>query len=162
MRGPEGVVDIHVGQRGQGLGEPLVVLLLAGVKAEIFEQKHVAGLHLAYQHLGLRPDTIFRKADFLPEQSLEAARDRCQAHARIHLPLGPVQVGAQDHTGAFVHRVIDGGEGASDAGIVRDVTALIQRDVEVRTNDDTLSLEGQVFDGDFVQMHGRRRRRSVA
>src|SRR5207247_5055996 len=87
---------------------------------------------------------------------LEAARDRCQAQARVHFPLGTPQVGAQDYPRAFVHRVVDGREGTPDAGIVRDVAALVQRYVEVRADDDALSPKRQVLDGDFVQMHAER------
>src|SRR5207245_969751 len=86
----------------------------------------------------------------------ETARDGGQAQARVHLPFGAPQMGAQDHPRAFVHRVVDGREGTPDAGIVRDVAALVQRYVEVRADDDALAPKRQVLDGDFVQMHAER------
>ena len=151
--GPEGVVDVDVGQRGQRLRELVVVLLLAEMEPEVLQQEHVTRLHPVHQHLGLRADAVLREEDFFAQQALEAARDRRQTQARVHFPVGAPQVGAQDHPRAFVHRVVDGREGASDAGIVRDMAALIQRHVEVRADDDALSPERQVLDGDFVQMH---------
>ena len=49
VRGPEGVVDVHVGQRGQLRGQLGVVLGLPRLEADVLEQQHVAGVR------GLRP-----------------------------------------------------------------------------------------------------------
>ena len=42
MRGTEGIVDINIAKRGELLGKGIVIFLLFGMKAKIFEQQHIA------------------------------------------------------------------------------------------------------------------------
>ncbi len=55
MGGAEGVVDVDVGQRGQGLGEGWIVGFFFGVVAEVFKQQHLAGLKLAGHFVATSP-----------------------------------------------------------------------------------------------------------
>ncbi len=48
MRRGEGIVAVDVADRRQPPREPLVVLLLAGVEAQVLEQKHIARRHLRH------------------------------------------------------------------------------------------------------------------
>ena len=50
VRGAEGVVGVHVAQRGHPARERLVVLLLALVEAAVLEQHDLAGLHVDAVH----------------------------------------------------------------------------------------------------------------
>jgi len=47
MGGAEGVVDVDVGQRGEGLGEGRIVGFFFGVVTQVFKQQYLAGLELA-------------------------------------------------------------------------------------------------------------------
>src|SRR5437867_3239371 len=84
--------------------------------------------------ISLRADAVRCEGALFAQEALEPARDRRQAQARVHFALVTPQMGAQDHPRTFVHCIVDGRKGAPDAGIVRDMAALIQRHVEVRTD----------------------------
>ncbi len=60
VTGAEGVVDVHVAERGEFGGELGVVLLLARVEADVFEQQHVAGLQRRDRGRHVRPDDVAR------------------------------------------------------------------------------------------------------
>ncbi len=61
VRRAEGVVDVEVAERGELFGEPVVVLLLLLVEAQVFEQQHVAVIQLRDCRLGLLADTVVRE-----------------------------------------------------------------------------------------------------
>ena len=79
VRGSKRVVDKHVSQRGQGLREAVVVFFFAGMKSEVFEQEHIAILHLGNQLFDGRPYAIRSEEDFFPEQSPQTFGDRSEA-----------------------------------------------------------------------------------
>ncbi len=67
MRRAEGVVDIEVAEARQLCCESVVVLLLLGVKAQVFEQQHAAVLQRFNPFFRLRPDAIRRKVHGLAQ-----------------------------------------------------------------------------------------------
>ena len=58
MGGPERVVDVDVGVRGERLGEARVVLLLLGVEAEVLEEDRLAGPHPLDRVLGADAERV--------------------------------------------------------------------------------------------------------
>ena len=65
------------------------------------------------------------------EQLLQARHDRVEAELVLGAVLGAAQVGRQQHLGAVVDEVLEGGDRGADAGVVGDLEVLVERDVEV-------------------------------
>src|SRR5438477_628064 len=59
---------------------------------------------------------------------------RPQAQLRIRLALGPAQVRSQNHPRLVLQRIFDGGQRFANAGVVGDLPALIQGDVEIHAD----------------------------
>jgi hypothetical protein len=55
----------------------------------------------------------------------------------------------EDHAGAGVHQVAEGGDGGGDAGVVGDGAVGVQRDVVVHAHQH--ALPGKGFGGEVVQ-----------
>ena len=81
MGGAEGVIDVHVGHRGQLLGELVLGLaelrvVLGGlvlddlffVEPQVLQQQDIAGLEGLGLRLGVRPDAVVGEDDLLAEQ----------------------------------------------------------------------------------------------
>ena len=103
MRRAEGVVHVHVAQRGQLFRKLGVVLLFLRMETQVFEQQHFAGRR---QHrLHCRSDAVRRHRHGLCQQLRQTRRDRPQAHFRIRLSFGTAEVARQDHAGALFERV---------------------------------------------------------
>jgi hypothetical protein len=62
-------------------------------------------------------------------------------------------VRTEDHLGAVVDGSIDGRQGRANAGIVGDLVRIVQRDVKVGSDDDTLVSQYDVVDRLFTQSH---------
>ena len=78
MRCREGVIDIGVAELSQGLGEFRVVRLLALVKAQVFEQRDVAGLQPIHHSLRLGSDAVGGEVHCL---AADRAAQRCDQRA---------------------------------------------------------------------------------
>jgi hypothetical protein len=160
--GAEGVVDIEVAVGGQGGGEVGVVLLFAGVEADVLQQGHAAVLH-GVDHLGGgRADAVAGEGHLLLQQLAQRLGDEGQAHLRHDLALGAVEVGQQDDLGALCRQVVDGRQGRAQAGVVGDLAA-VDRHVEVHP--DQGALAGEIGGVEGAEGHGRppeaRKRRRV-
>ncbi len=99
MGGPERVVDVDVGVRGERRREGRVVLLLLGVEAEVLEQQDLARAE-ALDGV-LRPDAerVARDRHVAAEQLGQPLADRPQAEAVLDLAVRPTQVAGQDDPG---------------------------------------------------------------
>ena len=146
VRGPEGVVDIHVAQRGQLLRERGIVLLFLGVVAQVLQQQHFAGLG---QHgFDFRTDAIRRHRHRLFQKSREALGARGQAHLRIRLALGTAEMARQDQRGAVVERVLDAGQRRLDALVAGNLFAAGgEGNVEIDPHEDAFVTQIQVANG---------------
>ncbi len=124
--GAEGVVDVDVGQRGEGLRERRIVGLFFGVVAQILKQQHLAGFELARHLAGHFADAVRRKGDvdgfaqLLVEQLAQADDHRAQRVLGIRLALGAAQMRGEDDLGLVAQGVDDGGQRGHDAGVVGD------------------------------------------
>lgn len=169
MRGAEGVVDVHVAERGQALAElldgalvgldlvtvgVLAAALLLGVEAQVLEE-HDAAVGGAVDGLlrGLA-DAVVGEGDLLAVQELlELSRDGLEGVFGVGLAVGAAQVGHQDDSlGAILDGVLDGGEGADDALVVGDlgVGLLVEGHVEVDADEDPLVLKVDIGDGELA------------
>ncbi len=138
--GREGVVDVHIAELGQLGGEGGVVLLLAGVEAQVLQQQHAAVGQLGYG-LGRRiADAVGSEGHRRAQHLGQGFDHRLQAHGRHDLALGPVEVGQQHHLGALAAQGLDGGDDGAQAGVVADA-AILHRHVEVDADQNALARQ---------------------
>ena len=74
---------------------------------------------------------------------------RPQAQLRIRLALGPAQVRSQNHPRLVLQGIFDGGQGFANAGVVGDLPALIQGNVEIHADEHAFVGEGKIGDREF-------------
>ena len=156
MRGAEGVVDIDVCQRGQSLGKGRIVGFLFGMKAQVFQQQHLAGFKLSSHFAGDFADAIGRKghvhilAQFLIEQLAQPFYHRAQRILGIRLALGAAQVRGQNHLGLAAQGVDDGRQRGHNARVVGDCRAVFgERDVEIDADEEPLVGQFDVANGEL-------------
>ena len=152
MGGPEGVVDVDVGEPGELLAEGVVVGFLFVVVAEVFEEGDLSVLKFGGGFFGDFADAIIDEFDRDTDQGGERGHDGGKALLRVALALGTAEVGAEEDARALLDEVFDGGDGFLDALVVGDdldAILFLERDVVIDADEDALALEGEVADGDF-------------
>src|SRR5215831_9231617 len=103
------------------------------METKIFEQHHVAGLHLGNETLHAMANTI-----------------RCQNEFRIELALRTTEVRTENGFSPIVDDAVDGGQGRTDTSIVGNLERIVERDIEIGADNDPLAREGQIVNGLFV------------
>ena len=151
MAGAEGVVDEDVDVLGQLSGEGVVVVRLGLGEADVLEDERLALPELLLEPVDLGPDDVGGLGHLVGDELGEAGRGRLEAHLRVHLALGPAEVGGDDELRPVAEEVRDRREGGPDARVVPDLSLFGQGDVEVHPEKDPLALDVQIFDGS----HGR-------
>ena len=96
MGGPERVVDVDVGVRGEGRGEGRVVLLFLGVEAEVLEQQHLARPEALDRVLGADPERVAGDRHVPAQELGQDLPDRPQPEAVLDLAVRPAEVAGQD------------------------------------------------------------------
>ena len=105
VRGAERVVHVDISQPSQRARELLVVLLLGGVEAQVFEQRDLTGAQSRHQRFGLGADAIGRHRHVGAESVGEQRADRFQAEGWIGLAFRPAEVRREHHAAAVLQRV---------------------------------------------------------
>ena len=147
VRGAEGVVHVDLGVGGERAAEGVVVVLLAGVEAQVLQHRHLpvaqVGHHLA------RPvaHRLVGEDDVAAEQGGEARGGRLQRVRRVGIAVGTAQVRGEDHPRVVIDEVGDGGHRGGDARVVGHAARGGERHVEVDAHEHPLALHGQVGDG---------------
>ena len=149
MRGPERVVDVDVGVRGEGRGEGRIVGLFLGVEAEVLEHEHLARPQALDRVLGPDPERVAGDRDVPAHQLGQDLPDRPQAQPVLDLAVRPAEVAGQDDRRPGVEERVDGRDGGPDARVVGD-PAVGQRDVEVDANEDAFAGDVRVADRELV------------
>src|SRR5437660_7103090 len=99
MRGSKGVVHINVAQSSKLLSERVVVLLFFWMKAEVFQQQHVAVFQCS-NFLACRiAYTVVSELDLLVQQRRQMCGDGTQAVLFHPLTFRPPQMRSKNHTG---------------------------------------------------------------
>ena len=146
--GPEGVVDVQVGEGREPVGEapPLGVVLarLAGREADVLEQHDPVGLGRPHRLRGRLPHDVLGEAHRRAEQLLEPLADRRQAVRRVGLALRTAEVRDDDRRSAPVEQVAQQRDARADAAVVTDPSVL-ERDVQVAADEDALALDVEVL-----------------
>mmetsp|Transcript_36934 Transcript_36934/g.44684 ORF Transcript_36934/g.44684 Transcript_36934/m.44684 type:complete len:398 (+) Transcript_36934:235-1428(+) len=136
----EGIVDIEIGVCGKLLGEFGDILGLLVVETDILQQENGSVLHGSDLGGHFLTDAVISLLNGALQVLLEATKDRGQAELIINT-LGATQVRGQQHLGAFLNKVLNSGDGSTDASIISDVLLCVKRDVEVSTHKDSLASE---------------------
>ena len=150
----EGIHHIVVGIRCQSLGELLLtrlhflfrsfesgiglvdahgLTLFFGIEAEVFEQKHFAGLQGCGGFLCFGAVGGERHGGV--ERSGYGFFDLTERELGVHLAFGLTHVAHDDKRAAVGKHLLKGGERTADAGVVGDVTVLVEGHIEVHTYD---------------------------
>ena len=133
------------------LRKGFVVLFFFGMEADVFEQKNFA----VSQRLALgfrdRTDTIRSKAHGFADQRFKFFRHRKKRKLGLGTALGTPEMRSEDQTGAFFNRETQRWNSFADARVIGD-DGVLERHVEVYTNENALPAEFEIVNGKFI--HG--------
>ena len=155
VAGPEGVVDVDVGHGRQGVGEAVLVGLLAGIEPQVLEQHDLAVAERVGTGARVVADHVGRDGDVLTEQLGQAGPDRAHRVGRVDLAVGSTEVRGQHDPRPAVEQQAQGRQCRLQPQVVGDPPR-VQRDVEVGTQEDPRAGRVEVTDAaDTVeQSHG--------
>src|ERR1022692_736753 len=145
-------IPIEVAVLSQVPPEFRIVGLLFRVKAQIFQQQRLPALQLLSHLLRLRANAGGREADvfsasqYVVEQNAQSLGHRLQAHLGIGLALGTPKVRSQYQASAVPQRVLDGGQGLADTGVLHD-PAIVERDIEVNPHENAFVVQRKIANG---------------
>ena len=143
MGGAEGVHHEHVAQRRVLLGQLVGVLLFALVETHVFQQHQLARLDLDAAEI------VAHQRHVTAQRFAQVSGDRCQAVLFAeHALFRTAQMRADHHGGALLQCQLDGGQGSNDTRIAGHL-AVLDRHVEVFTNQYSLALEVQLAHGQY-------------
>ncbi len=147
MRRREGVVDIEIPQPGERGGEIRVVRLLAGMEAQVLQERHLARAEIGERRLGLGANADPGEDDPAAGQPLGQGCDQQRERQRRHpRALRPAQVRDQNDPGAAARQLLDGRHAARDPGRVADPAAG-QGHVEIDPDQDASAAHVQLVQG---------------
>ena len=154
MYGAEGVGYVQLRHGGQLLGELGVVLLLAGVEAQVFQQHDLAALQRRGLGLGVLAHNVLGEDDLLPQQLAETLCHGGEAQLAFPLALGLTQMGAGDDRRLLFQQVADGGQRRHDALVAGNGAGLlVLGHVEIAAQQDLFPSHVHVQNGLFIVVH---------
>ena len=149
MSGSERIVNEDVRHRCHLARKLGIVLLLAGIKAGVLKQDHIAVLHSGCLRLRILTDGIGAERNADAEKLGETRGNGAQAVLRVDLALRLAHVGAEDDLRALRHQILDRRKRLNDT-LVRGDLAVLLGYVEVAANEHALTCDVNVFDGLLV------------
>ena len=150
VRGAERVVHKHIRHGGELLREGGIVLFFFGVEAQVLQQDGFARLHFRRELLGAFADHVAGELHFKAQLLAQALGHRREGIFHVEFALRAAQVGAEDHSRAFIQQIADGGQSGVDARFVRDVLIGVERHVEVAAHENLLAGNVDILYGLFV------------
>jgi len=137
----EGIIHVEIGVGSQLGRESGVILLLLGVEADILQESYITVVHLGQGGTNRDTDAVRDQGDGLAEELGEAGSDGSHRELGLVAALGSAKVGGEEDLGTLLDEVFDGGDGTSDAGVIGDLSLLVEGDVEVSANKNSLALQ---------------------
>ncbi len=137
------IIDIDIGKTGKLSGQDLIIGCLTGLKTEVFEQKHFACLQSRSFCFGIRTDHILRKIErlFYLEQSIETLFDHIQ---RVFFfkpnPFWSARMRSKYNLAVSIYTVTDCRKRSPYSSIIRDISKLIHRNIEITPNKNPLAV----------------------
>ena len=139
MRDRERIVDIDVAQRRQLIGEGRIALLLAGVEAQVLQERHAAVLQRVDDGMGKAADAVGGEPHLdAPQRLRQRFADRGEAHRVLRLALGPAEMRQHDDLRTLADQLLERRGRSLDPGRVRDL-AVVHRHIEVDPDQDALA-----------------------
>jgi hypothetical protein len=142
MRRAERVVHIHIAERRELLGKRRIVGFFFGVKAQVLEQNHAAGVGRD-RLLSGRAHTVTGEGHGSSEQFRQMIRDRLECELVIDLALGTAKVRGQNDRRTLREGVGDGRQSATHTRVVAD-HPILDRNVEVDAHKYALAFQHHV------------------
>src|SRR5262245_30048321 len=96
MRCTEGIIDIHVAQRGELPGENRIIFFFFGVKPQILQEKYIAVLENRNQLFDFLTYTIGCKLCRLCKELRQTNSNRLQAVLGVRLAFRPAEMGRKN------------------------------------------------------------------
>src|SRR5581483_5421298 len=118
--GAKGVVDIHVGDSAEFLGEGEVVGFLFVVIADVLQKEEFAGLKSGGGGGDHFPSAIGDEGNRLAEHFGEFVSHGAEGQGGVAFAFGAAEMGGEDDFGAFAGEETEGGQRFLDAGGVVD------------------------------------------
>ena len=155
MDDTEAVRDVKVCKRSEFasklLALGLVLARLAGVEPDVFKQGDVPVAQARHDRLSRLPHRVGGEGDRAAEDLTHPANDRSERVLVFGRALGTPEVGAHDDACARLGQGLDGWHRGSDPTVVGDIAISVERNVEIRTDEDALATQvAQVSNG----LHG--------
>ena len=88
MRGTEGIVHVDVAELRERLRKPRVIGFLLGLKADVFEQRHVAVVHVRDDLLRHVADSVVAEGDGLANERVQVICHGPQRLLLVRFPFG--------------------------------------------------------------------------
>ncbi len=143
----KGVVDVEIAERREAAGESRIVLLLAGVEAQILEERNLARRQRRHDAFGRRADAILGKGDGPPaDRPAERRHQRPQGEFRRGLALGTAEMRHDDDASAPPRELGDGGRQPLDPRRVRH-SPVLHRHVEIGAQQHALAVDIEIVEG---------------
>ncbi len=149
MSGPERIVDIYVGVRGELRGKLRIVLLFLGVESEVLQQDRLACPEALDRILRAHSERVAGYRHVAPKERRDPLAHGPKTKAVLDLAVRPAQMAGEDDAGTLGEQGVDRRQGGSNPGVVGHL-AVRERDVEIDAHEDTLSGSVQVADGQLV------------
>ena len=154
MDSAESVGDVQLCHVGQFLSHSGIVLLLAGIEAQVLQQHDLAALQCSGLGLGILAHDVLGEDDLAAQQLAQTLSHDGEGEVLLPLALGLAQMGAGDDGGAVIQQIVDGGESGDDTLVAGDLTGgLILRHVEIAAQQHLLAGHFHVHDGLLVIVH---------
>jgi catechol 2,3-dioxygenase-like lactoylglutathione lyase family enzyme len=128
--GAEGIVDVEITQPGERIGKRWVVRFLPGIEAEILEQEHVPVPQVRDRRFHIGPVVVAVVVTGASRSSPRRSATGVSDSAGSGAPFGRPEMAHQDDAGAPLAKELDGGQGSSNPGVIRDPIP-VERHVEV-------------------------------
>ena len=161
MSDPERIVDVHVGKIGEPRGKLRLVLLLAGLEAQVFQQADFARRQARHRALRLGPDQVGNEGHLRAVQGvLQHRRDGAERERRRRLSAWAAEMADHGDAPAGGHQLLDGLADRLDAGCVRQL-AVDQGNVEVGPEEDAFAGKIEIVEGFKARHDGWRFRTGV-
>ncbi len=152
--GAERVVHVEIAERGEALGEGVVVGFFARVEPRVLADGDAAARQPPGGRHRLLRRRIGEERHRRAEQPLELAHDRLHRVLGIGPALGPAEVGQQHHAGATLAQVLDGGQRRPDPRVVGD-RAVLHRTVEIHPDERAPAIDARRVERFERALHSR-------
>ena len=130
VRGGEGVVDIHVGDRRHRIGQRGVILFFTRMETGILQDRNVAGAHHRNAIDRCLTSAIGNELHFAAQNLAQGPGDLRQRKFGVLLALGATEMGEDQHLHAAIGQFQHGRHRRTQARVVAD-RPFVHRHVEV-------------------------------